>query len=87
MSAAVSGKPGEMYNFGGSVELTNLQIVQTICEVSSTPFENVVEFVEDRKGHDFRYSVDSSKAQRELGWYDVIPFSVGIDRLIKHSMV
>jgi dTDP-glucose 4,6-dehydratase len=60
------GIPGEIYNIGGNTEKTNLEITTTILRVLKKP-ESLIRFVEDRKGHDFRYSVDTAKIEM-LGW-------------------
>ena len=62
-----NGKSGEVYNFGASTEMENLDICRLILKVLDKP-ESLIEFVEDRKGHDFRYSINSSKAKNDLGW-------------------
>ena len=82
LSAAVLGQPGQTYNFGGDVELTNIDIVKIICELLEVNYDEVVEFVDDRKGHDYRYSVDSSKACKKLYWKPVITFEQGIAALV-----
>jgi dTDP-glucose 4,6-dehydratase len=61
------GAPGEIYNLGSGVRLTNLQIIERLCEQLGIN-TNEVEFVEDRKGHDSRYALNSSKAAELLGW-------------------
>ncbi|NLF88992.1 dTDP-glucose 4,6-dehydratase [Candidatus Bathyarchaeota archaeon] len=61
------GKPGEIYNVSASNEKTNIDIVKTILAQLKKP-ESLITFVEDRPGHDIRYSLDSSKLRRELGW-------------------
>jgi dTDP-glucose 4,6-dehydratase len=73
--ALTKGKPGESYNFGSGEEISNLQMVERIADLvdgeMSRPLGTaraLMTYVPDRKGHDFRYSIDSSKAQRELGW-------------------
>ena len=71
------GKAGEIYNIGGGEELTNLEITRVILErLGGT--ENDIEFVEDRKGHDFRYSVDIKKITEQLGYKPEIKFAAGI---------
>lgn len=61
------GKAGEVYNVGGNTEKTNLEIVKSICaELGKS--ESLITFVEDRKGHDLRYAIDSTKIRKELGW-------------------
>ena len=64
----LKGRSGEVYNIGSGVELTNYQIIEKICNILGKKIEDVIEYVEDRKGHDFRYSINSSKTQSELGW-------------------
>jgi len=61
------GKPGEIYNISASNELTNLEIVKKILTYIKKP-ESLLTFVEDRPGHDVRYSLDSKKIRDELGW-------------------
>ncbi|MGB9717830.1 MAG: dTDP-glucose 4,6-dehydratase [Thermoproteota archaeon] len=61
------GRKGEIYNIAGGNELSNLQVVDRILELMGKP-RDLVEFVEDRPGHDVRYSLDSSKIRSELGW-------------------
>ena len=60
------GKIGEVYNIGGNTEKTNLEITHLILEVLDKP-KSLITFVEDRKGHDFRYSLDTTKIKK-LGW-------------------
>jgi dTDP-glucose 4,6-dehydratase len=62
------GTPGEVYNIGGNNELTNRQITQTILNLMNKPWDDSVQYVTDRPGHDRRYAIDASKIQRELGW-------------------
>jgi len=61
------GKSGEIYNISSGNELDNLTLVKKILELMSKD-ESLIEFVEDRPGHDVRYSLDSSKIRRELSW-------------------
>ena len=68
LTAASNFKSGERYNIGGGFEDTNLNMARMILDMMGKPF-NLIEFVEDRKGHDFRYSMDSSKIRRELNWF------------------
>jgi len=67
LAALLEGKPGEVYNFGGDGELRNLDVVKLILAHLGKP-ESLISYVTDRPGHDWRYAIDSSKAQRELGW-------------------
>lgn len=71
------GKTGEIYNIGGGRELNNLEITELILDSMNIGRERV-EFVEDRKGHDFRYSVDWTKINRELGYEPLVSFEVGL---------
>ncbi|AJI60910.1 putative dTDP-D-glucose 4,6-dehydratase [Francisella tularensis subsp. novicida U112] len=65
---------GEVYNIGGINEVDNLTLVKTICKLmdeykpENAPHSKLITFVEDRKGHDWRYAIDNSKIQNELGW-------------------
>ena len=62
-------KKGERYNIGGGHEMSNLELVSLILELMGKPVnQNWINFVTDRKGHDFRYAMDSSKIEKELGW-------------------
>ena len=62
------GASGETYNIGGDCEMSNVEMVHVLCMLLGKNFDDVVEFVEDRKGHDFRYAIDHSKITAELGW-------------------
>jgi dTDP-glucose 4,6-dehydratase len=64
-------KRGERYNIGGGHEMSNLEMVTLILDLMGKPvhmYQNWINFVTDRKGHDFRYAMDSSKLERELRW-------------------
>jgi dTDP-glucose 4,6-dehydratase len=63
-----NGKIGEIYNIGGNCEKTNLDIINDICRVLNVSPRDYISFVEDRKGHDFRYAIDSALIETELGW-------------------
>ena len=76
------GKKGEIYNIGGNNEKTNLYIVKTILKQLGKS-ENLISFVEDRKGHDYRYAINSSKIQNELGWKPSVSFEEGIKKTIE----
>lgn len=83
-----NGKLGEVYNVGGHNERTNIQIVKTVINyinenVDKEVTENLIKYVEDRKGHDKRYGIDPIKIKEELGWYPETTFEVGIKKTIK----
>jgi dTDP-glucose 4,6-dehydratase len=61
------GKPGEAYNVGGNAERRNIDIVKKVIEIMGKD-ESLISFVKDRPGHDYRYALDTSKIERELGW-------------------
>ncbi|MGA0986236.1 MAG: dTDP-glucose 4,6-dehydratase [Candidatus Nanopelagicales bacterium] len=75
--ALTKGRAGEIYNIGGGTELTNLELTYKIFEVMGVG-EEVIERVEDRKGHDLRYSVDISKISSELGYKPEVNFDEGL---------
>ncbi len=78
------GRVGESYNIGGHSARTNLEVVQSICEIlqqeepSPTMYADLILFVTDRPGHDFRYAIDCSKIERELGWKPAHTFATGL---------
>ncbi len=72
----------EIYNVSAGEEKTNLEVVRTILEELGRS-EDLIEFVEDRPGHDYRYSLDSSKIREELGWKPRVKFEEGIRKTIK----
>ena len=75
------GKIGEVYNLGGHSERTNLTVVKTILKQLGKS-EDLIEFVADRKGHDLRYAIDSTKVEKELGWKRTYTFEEGIKETI-----
>ena len=83
------GISGETYNIGGKNERNNLYIAQTICEIldeikpKSESYKKQIGFVSDRPGHDFRYAIDASKIESDLGWYADENFETGIRKTIK----
>ena len=76
-AALMNGKSGEVYNIGGGRELTNNEITSLILETMGAD-ESSIEYVEDRKGHDLRYSVDWTKINRELGYEPQVKFEDGL---------
>lgn len=82
MKVAIKGKVGESYNISSSNEIDNLTIVRKILEILGKP-SDLIYHVEDRPGHDFRYSLDSTKIRKELGWRPSHSFEKGIEYTIK----
>jgi dTDP-glucose 4,6-dehydratase len=86
-----TGKEANVYNIGGRNERTNLQIVDTICNIldkkipleSNKSYKDLITFVEDRAGHDRRYAIDASKLENELGWRADENFDSGIVKTIE----
>ncbi len=75
------GVAGERYNIGGHNEKRNIDIVKLILSRLGKS-EDLIEFVQDRKGHDYRYAIDSTKIQRDLGWKPNTNFQDGIVKTI-----
>jgi len=75
------GEPGEIYNIGGGAERTNLDITQKILELLGKD-ESMIEYVPDRKGHDFRYSLDFGKL-RKLGWKPAYRFDDALEATVE----
>ncbi len=75
------GKPGEIYNIGGGTQLTNLELTDQILEIMGNGKESI-EYVEDRKGHDLRYSVDITKISTELGYEPKVSWQQGLKETI-----
>lgn len=78
----MKGKSGESYNISANNELDNLAIVKKILSIMGKSAD-LIEFVEDRPGHDFRYSLDSSKIKKYLGWSVKTDFDEGLEKTIK----
>jgi dTDP-glucose 4,6-dehydratase len=76
------GKVGEVYNLGGKCERTNLQMTHLLLELLGKP-TSLIEYVKDRPGHDRRYAIDCSKAERELGWTPTIALDDGLRETIE----
>lgn len=85
------GKAGETYNIGGHNERNNITIVKTICAIldkerpraNGHKYEELITFVQDRAGHDFRYAIDASKLEKELGWKAEETFDTGIIKTVE----
>ena len=80
--ALLKGKTGESYNISANNEIDNITIVKQILEMMNKS-EDLIEFVEDRPGHDFRYSMDSTKISNELGWKPKSNFKDGLEKTIQ----
>lgn len=76
------GKPGEVYNIGSGNEHNNLEITRLILKHLGKP-DSLIQFVQDRLGHDRRYALDCSKIERELGWKTQIPFEQGLKETVE----
>ena len=84
------GVPGETYNIGGHNERTNLEVVNTICDIlddlrpkAQGKYSDQIVFVTDRPGHDLRYAIDSDKLQKDLGWKPEENFDTGIRKTVQ----
>ncbi|WP_025743773.1 dTDP-glucose 4,6-dehydratase [Aquimarina pacifica] len=85
-----SGRLGDTYNIGGKNERENLYIANKICDIldtqlprkSGVSYKELITFVNDRPGHDFRYAIDASKIENELGWTAEENFETGIEKTI-----
>ncbi len=84
------GKIGDTYNVGGWNEMTNLDVVKTLCGIldelrpkaDGSRYENQIIYVKDRPGHDRRYAIDASKLERELGWKPKETFETGLRKTV-----
>jgi dTDP-glucose 4,6-dehydratase len=82
MKIAMDAPPNEIYNIGSGKEMPNIEMVKNICKIMNiSNIENSVKYIEDRKGHDFRYKVDCSKLH-ELGWKPAYTFEQGIKQCV-----
>lgn len=76
------GKIGEIYNVGSGEERKNIDVVKSILNILKKP-ESLITFVKDRPGHDFRYSLNTDKIEKEIGWKAKIKFEEGIEKTVK----
>ena len=93
IKVVTEGKVGETYNIGGHNEKTNLEVVETICDLLEelSPqkpsgvinYRDLITFVKDRPGHDARYAIDASKIERELGWVPEETFETGLRKTVE----
>ena len=89
MRVLSDGEVGHAYNIGSGQEIANLALVKMICEILDSkfpdrnPHSKLIQFVNDRAGHDFRYSLDSSKIRKSLKWAEKITFQEGLEKTIE----
>ncbi len=81
LAALRRGRPGEVYNFGGHCELRNIDLTRRLLAALGKP-ETLIRLVADRPGHDHRYAIDCTKAERELGWRPRVDFDSGLKTTI-----
>jgi dTDP-glucose 4,6-dehydratase len=81
MAVLEKGRPGEIYNIGGSRSLPNLDVIHKVLELTGKP-DSLIEYVKDRPGHDRRYALSSEKLMRETGWSPVTDFETGLAETI-----
>ena len=84
------GKIGETYNIGGESERTNLEVVQAICQIVASETSqdvdkvlNLITYVKDRPGHDFRYAIDITKIKNEINWMPQVSFEQGLAQTVR----
>ena len=83
------GREGETYCIGGNAERSNLQLVHAICDTLDAlfpvkaPHRDLITFVTDRPAHDFRYAIDASKIERELGWAPSYRLETGLAETVR----
>lgn len=82
------GRLGEVYNIGGNSEMTNLDVVHTVCQLlndtrpAAEAYESLIEYVTDRPGHDRRYAINPTKIRDELGWQPAESFESGMRKTV-----
>ena len=85
------GKVGETYNIGGNNEIKNIDVIQIVCAVldeilprdNGLVYSELIHYVTDRPGHDFRYAIDATKIEKELGWSPMESFETGVRKTIQ----
>ena len=85
------GKVGETYNIGGNNEIKNIDVIQIVCAVldeilprdNGLVYSELIHYVTDRPGHDFRYAIDATKIEKELGWSPMESFETGVQKTIQ----
>ncbi|MFL2705025.1 MAG: dTDP-glucose 4,6-dehydratase [Gammaproteobacteria bacterium] len=84
------GIPGETYNIGANNEKSNIEVINLVCSIMDKKiplkegsYKDLIVFVDDRPGHDFRYAIDSSKIKKELNWAPSESFETGLEKTIE----
>ena len=80
-SVLLKGSPGEIYNIGGNIELTNLNLTRQIL-LAMGKEESSIKLVADRLGHDLRYSLDKTKTSHSIGFYPSVEWQIGLTNTI-----
>jgi dTDP-glucose 4,6-dehydratase len=93
LHVALTGEIGETYNIGGHNELQNIDVVKTVCNILDellpskldgiTKYEQLIDYVDDRAGHDVRYAIDATKIDQKLGWTPNETFKTGIRKTVQ----
>ena len=93
LHVALNGVIGETYNIGGNNELQNIEVVKTVCGILDklapskldgiSKYEQLITYVDDRAGHDFRYAIDATKIMRKLNWIPNETFTSGIKKTVE----
>jgi len=85
------GNVGDMYNVGGYNEMTNLEVVNTVCEIldelqprlDAESYKSLIKFVKDRPGHDRRYAINATKIEKNLNWKPTETIETGIQKTVQ----
>ena len=93
LNVIFKGKVGETYNIGGNNEVSNIEVVHSICNLleelrpqkphSISKYKDLIKFVKDRPGHDQRYAIDASKINKDLGWLPQETFESGLHKTVR----
>jgi dTDP-glucose 4,6-dehydratase len=77
----MKGRAGEAYNVGGPDECENIEVIERVIELTGQD-QSLIEYVQDRLGHDRRYSLSSAKLKEELGWEAQVHFAEGLEKTV-----